>query len=184
MDNKGTVKLETERLILRKARPEDAEPMFRNWAGDSRVTEFMTWQPYKDALSTMEYIGKMLKNYENDSCYDWFIELKQKNEPIGSISVVALRDDIECAVIGYCLGYDFWHKGIMTEAFTEVIRFLFEEVGVNRIEATHNVKNSRSGEVMKKCGLQFEGIHRQAGRDNTGIVDTAYYSILRDEYFS
>jgi len=47
MKNLGTVTLETERLILRKTRQNDAEQMFRNWANDERVTKYMTWPPYE-----------------------------------------------------------------------------------------------------------------------------------------
>jgi len=47
MKNLGTVTLETERLILRKTRQNDAEQMFRNWANNERVTKYMTWPPYE-----------------------------------------------------------------------------------------------------------------------------------------
>lgn len=67
-------------------------------------------------------------------------------------------------------------------AFTEVIRFLFEEVGVNRIEAKHDPRNPHSGDVMKKCGLQFEGKHRQASKINQGICDVMKYAILKEDY--
>lgn len=70
----------------------------------------------------------------------------------------------------------------MTEAFKEVIRFLFEEVGVNRICATHDVNNPHSGDVMKKCGLKFEGILRDGGKNNQGIIDIATYAILKKDY--
>ena len=70
----------------------------------------------------------------------------------------------------------------MTEAFREVIRFLFGEVGVNRIEARHDVNNPHSGDVMKKCGLKFEGTRRQGGKNNQGIVDLSVYAILREDY--
>ena len=47
MNYLGTVTLETDRLILRKTIESDAEPMFRNWASDERVTKYLTWQAYK-----------------------------------------------------------------------------------------------------------------------------------------
>ena len=40
LKHKGTVTIETPRLILRKAKIEDAEAMFRNWANDPEVTKF------------------------------------------------------------------------------------------------------------------------------------------------
>jgi len=42
MNHKGTVTLETERLILRRCTLDDAEAMFQNWASDDEVTKYLT----------------------------------------------------------------------------------------------------------------------------------------------
>lgn len=185
MKNLGTVTLETERLILRKTRQNDAESMFKNWANDERVTKYLTWAPYEsvEQLETT-YHKFLLENKDKPDFYDWKIELKEIGEPIGSIGVVQLREDVESAVIGYCLGYNWWHKGIMSEAFKEIIRFLFEDVGLNRIESHHDSRNPHSGDVMKKCGLVYEGTARQADKNMQGICDKVHYAILKGDYFA
>ena len=182
MEHKGTAQLETERLILRKFRINDAEDMFNNWAADPEVTKFMTWNPYVNTDEVRAYIQGCIDDYADEKCYNWIIEYKQTHKAIGSISVVKISEDTACANIGYCFGRKYWHKGITTEAFNHVIKFLFEEVGLNRIEATHDVNNQNSGGVMKKCGLKYEGTLRQAGFNNQGICDMAIYSILKKEY--
>ena len=185
MKHLGTVTLETPRLILRKTLESDAEPMFLNWANDPQVTKYLTWSPYDSADQLREtYHQYLLDSQKKEDFYDWKIVLKERGEPVGSIGVVDLRGDIEAVEIGYCLGRRWWHMGIMTEAFNRVIRFLFEEVGVNRITAKHDTKNPHSGGVMKKCGLQYEGTMRQAGKNTSGIFcDLATYAILREDYF-
>ena len=109
------------------------------------------------------------------------IVLKELGEPIGSISVVNHRDDIAEAEIGYCIGRPWWRKGITSEALAAVMEYLFDEVGMNRIEAKHDVNNPNSGNVMKKCSMVFEGISRSGDRNNQGICDTATYAILRTD---
>lgn len=69
----------------------------------------------------------------------------------------------------------------MSEALGAVINFLFDEVGVNRVESRHDPRNPNSGAVMKKCGMKFEGTLRQSDRNNQGICDACYYAILADE---
>ena len=69
----------------------------------------------------------------------------------------------------------------MTEALTAVMQFLFKEVGMNRIEAKHDVNNPNSGVVMKKCGMNYEGTCRASDRNNQGICDIAQYAILRED---
>ena len=48
----GTQQIETERLILRRFKPSDAEYMFKNWATDSEVNKFLSWNSHKDLNET------------------------------------------------------------------------------------------------------------------------------------
>lgn len=181
MEHRGTRQIETARLVLRMAQMTDAEPMFRNWASDSEVTKFLTWPTYQSIDNARFVLDLWTKEYEKQNFYQWMIVLKEINEPIGSISVVQLRDDIAQAEIGYCIGRNWWHRGIMTEALSAVIEFLFTDVGMNRIEAKHDTNNPHSGDVMKKCGMKYEGTSRESGRNNQGICDVAQYAILRKD---
>ena len=182
MNHKGTVTIETERLILRPFTMADAEPMYRNWASDPEVTKFLTWPTH----SSIQVSEKVLESWcilnEDPENYQWAIVLKEINEPIGSIAVVKLRNDIGSADIGYCIGRNWWGQEIMPEALKAIIDFLFGEVGANRIAATHDVNNPNSGRVMQKAGMTYEGTLRAAGRNNLGRVDEVWYSILKDEY--
>ena len=180
--HKGTQTIETERLILRRAAAADAEAMFRNWASDPEVTRFLTWPAYT-SVDTAHYILDLWgKEYEKPDFYQWMIVLKELGAPIGSISVVRQREDIGEAEIGYCIGRNWWHRGIMSEALAAVIKYLFEEVGMNRVAARHDSNNPHSGGVMKKCGMKYEGTTRQSDRNNQGICDTDHYAILRADW--
>ena len=75
----------------------------------------------------------------------------------------------------------FWGKGIIAEAGRALIKFFFEEVGANRVYAKHAAENPNSGRAMQKMGMKYEGILRQSGKCNQGIVDEVYYSILRGD---
>lgn len=181
MNHSGTVTLETERLILRRFTPDDAETAFRNWESSEKVTRYLTWEPYKSIDDLNGYIQYCIDEYQKPDNYNWVIEYKEVKEVIGSISVILIREDIAACEVGYCLGDKFWGRGIMPEALGEVIRFLFEEVGMNRIFATHDARNPNSGKVMEKCGLRYEGTMRQASRNNQGICDSVMRAILREE---
>ena len=182
LTHKGTQTIETSRLILRRAVREDAEPMFRNWASDPEVTKFLTWPPHSNIAVSEMVIGNWLQEYGKESYYQWMIELKEIGQPIGSISVVRQNDRVEEAEIGYCIGSQWWHKGIVSEALAAVIKYLFEEVGMNRVAARHDPNNPHSGGVMRKCGMKYEGTNRACDRNNQGICDAAQYSILRSEW--
>ena len=182
LTHKGTQTIETSRLILRRAIREDAEPMFRNWASDPDVTKYLTWPTYEKVDTAYQILDLWASEYEKPDYYQWMIVLKELGEPIGSISVVRQNDRVEEAEIGYCIGTRWWHKGIMTEALSAVIEYLFTEVGMNRVAARHDPNNPNSGGVMRKCCMKYEGTNRACDRNNQGICDAAQYSILRSEW--
>lgn len=184
LKRRGTQTIETERLILRRFTMEDAQYMYDNWAKDPEVTRFLQWKPHQDVDETEEILAGWLPCYENSEdkgFYNWAIELKDLGQPVGNISVVQRDDRARRAHIGYCLGRAWWHQGIMSEALSAVIDYLFSE-GYLRIESRHNVNNPHSGDVMKKCGMQYEGTFKGYDWDNSGIGDAAFYSILKEDY--
>ena len=183
MKHLGTQRLESERLILRKFIVEDAEAMYKNWASDSEVTKYLTWPIHPSVDVTKFVLQDWVNSYVNDNYYQWAIVLKENGEePIGSISVVGMNDDVSMVHIGYCIGRNWWHKGITSEALKTIMNFFFEAVGVNRIEARFDPRNPNSGKVMKKCGMKYEGTMRSADRNNQGISDVVYYGILKSDW--
>lgn len=185
MKHLGTVRIETERLVLRSFRLEDAQAMYDNWANDGQVTKFLTWQPHGSVEVTRQILAEWAAQYDKPDYYNWAIAWKEnEDQVIGNISIVKLDEDVETATAGYCLGRKWWRQGVVTEAFSGIIRFLFEEVGVNRIQATHDTENPNSGKVMEKCGLKKEGVLRQSARNCQGICDLCIYGLLASEYFA
>ncbi|HCW53330.1 MAG TPA: N-acetyltransferase [Clostridium sp.] len=182
MNHLGTKTLETKRLILRKFTMEDAEPMYKNWASDESVVKYLTWPAHSSIEVSKSVIEGWIGNYSRKDYYQWAIILKENgSEPIGCIGVNTCDDVISMAHIGYCLSRHWWHKGIMSEALQCVMDFLFEKVGMNRIESRHDPRNPHSGDVMKKCGMKYEGTLRNADYNNQGICDASYYGILASE---
>lgn len=185
MEHKGTVKRETERLILRPFVVEDAKAGFHNWMSDEKVTEFLRWPTHSDVSISERVVKEWIEEYEkNKAFYQWAIVPKDLGEPIGTISVVDMNESIDMVHIGYCIGSKWWGNGYMSEAFAAIIPFLFEEVGAKRIEAQHDPNNPASGKVMMKCGLKYEGTLRKADWSNKGIVDAAMYALLAEEYYN
>lgn len=184
MNHVGTIRLETDRLILRQFVITDAEDMYRNWANDDEVTKFLTWPTHSNTEVSTRVTESWMKEYEKPDYYQWAIELKSVHEVIGSISAVHVNESINSVEIGYCIGRRFWRQGITSEALKALVKFFFEEVKVNRIEAKHDPNNPNSGRVMMKCGLTYEGTLRDGSNNNTGICDVSIYGILAKDYFN
>lgn len=181
MKHLGTQTLETPRLWLRRFAIQDAQAMYDNWASDPEVTRYLTWPTHEHIDITKTILEDWTSRYHEETYYQWAIVPKDNDDqPVGNIAVVSLDDRIEKATIGYCIGKNWWHQGITSEALKAVIDFLLTDVGLRRVDAYHDPRNSRSGSVMKKCGMQYEGTLRASDRNNQGICDACWYSILSE----
>lgn len=182
MKHCGTRILETDRLILRRYTADDAAAMYKNWASDSEVTKYLMWPPHPDEETSRKVTEDWIKKYSDKKFYHWAIVLKENgDEPIGDISVINMNEETSAVHIGYCIGRNWWNRGITSEALKAVMDFLFDEAGVNRIESRHDPRNPNSGKVMKKCGMKYEGTLRSADWNNQGICDACYYALLKSE---
>ena len=181
MKDAGTQAIETKRLILRRFTVEDADDMYNNWASDPEVTEFLTWPPHGSVEVTRTLLEDWVSRYEDGTYFNWVMENKETGHAIGNISVVQLNEKVESAEIGYCMSRALWGQGYMPEALKAVMDYLFDTVGLNRVAATHDSNNPKSGRVMDKAGMKLEGTLRAAGRNNHGICDKVYHSMIRSD---
>lgn len=182
MNHCGTQTIETNRLLLRRFSADDADAMYRNWASDPEVTKYLTWPYHTGPDISLAVLESWIPSYAKKDYYQWAIVLKEHgNEPIGSISAVQVNDDLNMIEIGYCIGKNWWHQGIVSEALKTVMDFFFDVVGADRIECRHDPRNPHSGMVMKKCGMRYEGTMLRADKNNQGICDVCWYALLRTE---
>ena len=181
MNKAGTQRIETQRLILRRFRLEDAEDMYHNWASDPEVTRYLTWPVHASVEVTRSLLADWVARYEDGGTFNWVMEDKETGKAIGNISVVKLNERTEAADMGYCMSRAYWGRGLMPEALTAVINYLFDVVGLNRIAACHDVNNPKSGRVMDKAGMRQEGILRAAGKNNLGICDEVWHAIIKSD---
>lgn len=179
MKHLGTKRIETERLILRRFTVEDAESMYRNWASDPEVTRFLMWPTHQSVEDSKKVLSDWVASYENEDKYEWCIAKKENDEPIGSIGAFNYNEKVNSLEIGYCISKACWHQGITSEALKAVMQYLLEKVGVSRVESRHDPRNPHSGEVMKKCGMKYEGTRIQADWNNSGICDCALYGYVK-----
>ncbi|MGI6669711.1 MAG: GNAT family N-acetyltransferase [Acetivibrionales bacterium] len=178
---KGTPRLETERLVLRKLKPQDENDIFE-YASDDEVTRFLTWPSHKSVENSRSFISFTLGRYEKDEAGEWGIVLKETGKLIGSIGVVSCDMNNRRAEIGYVLSRNYWGRGIMPEAVSRVVKFAFEEMKLNRIECCHFLLNEKSGRVMQKVGMSFEGVAREKIFAKNRYWDVKQYAILRSDW--
>lgn len=173
--------LTTPRLTLRRMLVDDCSDMYE-YASRQDVTKHLTWYPHPDRAYTREYLQYLGRRYSAGMFYDWAIVYEPDCKMVGTCGFTSFNFISDSAEVGYVLNPVYWGKGIMQEALDRVLRFGFENLGLNRIEAKFMEDNVRSRHVMEKAGMTFEGILREAMLVKGGYVNVGICSILRSEW--
>ena len=146
--------LETERIILRKIKVEDAEEAFKNWTSDDEVSKYMIWSTHKTVEDTKQWLAEEEKNSKNGENYCFGIVLKETGELIGSMSYHLVKEEDRYEV-GYGIGKRFWRKGYTTEALKCMMDFLIKDLEIKKFICRHAKLNPASGAVMQKVGFKY-----------------------------
>lgn len=173
--------LETERLTLRKFTFDDAQDMFE-YSSEPDLTRFVPWETHKSINDTNKFLNYILTQYSQGKLSPWAIEYKEIKKVIGTIDFVAWSTAHHRAEIGFILSKDYWGRGLIVEASSKVIKFGFENMELNKIEASCMVENTQSQRVLQKLGMRLEGILRNKYLIKGKFRDMATYSILKMEY--
>lgn len=171
----NTPTLKTERLILRKFEKSDLKALYEIYS-DKEANTFLPWFPMKTMEEArMFYEKHLFRQYEKESAYNYAVCLKEDNVPVGYVNV-GMEDSFD---FGYGLRREFWHHGIITEACEAVIEQLKKD-GIPYITATHDVKNPRSGNVMKKLGMKYQYSYEELWHPKNVLVTFRMYQLNLD----
>ena len=174
--------LETARLILRPFELSDAKNVQR-LAGHKLVAQTTATvpHPYHDGMAEA-WISTHGELFATGKGVQFAMVPKSNSELVGCISLFDLAEVHRRAEMGYWVGVEFWGKGYCTEAAYEVLRYGFEVLNLNKVEACHMDINPASGQVMKKIGMKQEDRLRQDRWKDGRFVDIDLYGILQIEF--
>lgn len=173
--------LETQRLILRGWRDEDAPSLFK-YAKDDRVGPIAGWPPHKDERYSRAIIRTVFSQKEV-----FAICLKGRDdEPIGSVGLTLEGSEERplesgMAELGYWIGVPFWGQGIAPEAASEMIRHGFEDIGLKGIYCAYFQGNERSRRVQQKCGFTHHHTNTRCKVLMLNEIRTEYINFLSYE---
>lgn len=146
----NTPVLATGRLILRKFTPDDLDDLFAILC-DKEVNTFLPWFPARTKEEARAHLETVfLQAYRQPAAYRYAVCLKAGDRPVGYVCV----GDAPAYDLGYALKKECWHQGIATEAAGAVMARLAQN-GYPYVTATHDVRNPRSGQVMRKLGMTY-----------------------------
>jgi ribosomal-protein-alanine N-acetyltransferase len=156
--------LQTERLKLIQVTPNDAAAVaayrVRNRA------HLAPWEPRRDgdfytAKRTAESLAKSYEAFLAGTGYSFAIILRESGDLVGLCSFSNIvRGVFQACHLGYSIDAAYEGKGLMFEALSAAIAWMFNEVGLHRIMANHLPHNARSESVLCRLGFEREGYAR------------------------
>ena len=168
--------LETERLLLRPIRPNDAEALHPVLSNE----ELMTWwssAPHKTLEETQKYVAANCKEPHSPT---WAITLHGDDTAQGWVVLLPRREGLR--EIGYILNPDHWGSRIAKEAASRVIEHGFEDLNLRKIFADVDPDNAASVGLLMKLGFQQEAHLREEWETHIGVRDSLIFGLLKSEW--
>lgn len=170
----------TERLVLKKLKIDDLDDYFE-WRSQEEYHNFLPSKP-KSKEEYKKTIESIVTGYENEEHPTLMWGMFLNDKLIGSVSIEDWSLTHKYCEIGWGLNPKFQKKGFALEAVSEVIKFIFNVLDMNRIAAYVWEGNEQSCTLAKKLGFVHEGTDRKARFKNNKFLDVYCFGLLKEEW--
>ena len=175
--------IHTERLLLRAITKADAPAIFE-YARNPNVSHYTLWEPHLSLADSEKMISEyVLPSYSRGEPEPFGIErLSAPGKMVGTVGCFWVSKANECMELAYAISEDYWGQGLVAEAASAVLDYVFSELPVNRIQCRCKIENAPSLKVIKKLGFKEEGILRAEIKHRDRFWDMVYTSLLKSEW--
>jgi len=130
-----------------------------------------------------KYLVFLKTRWEVRQDFTFTIKGKHQTNPImGQISVYNINYVHFRGELGIWLGREFWHQGYALEAMQCLVKHVFENLHLNRLEAHVFTKNKASIRLFEKCGFVCEGKNQEYVKKQMDYYDVFSYALLRRDW--
>jgi len=174
---------ELEQVLMRKLNKDDIDDM-QIYLSDKDVNKYL---PSDAAMQDRAEIKAMIENvnrgFANNNKIRWGIVDQEKQKVIGDCGFYKIDLTNRTGEISYRLSKDYWNQGIMSKVLDKMLYYGFEEIELNRVEASVIPANKGSIYLLEKKGFIKEGVLRDSLLKNDKYYNLIVYSILKRDYF-
>ncbi|HBN54874.1 MAG TPA: GNAT family N-acetyltransferase [Stenotrophomonas sp.] len=173
--------LSSPRLRLREVRGDDAPALFAIHS-DPQVMRYWSYPAWTEPAQAERKVADIQRQRRELDMLVWAIADARSDRLIGTCAVFAMHLEQGRAEIGYSLHPHWQGRGLASEALRMILRHLFEDMGLRRIEADIDPRNQASCRLVEKLGFVREGVLRERWHVNGELADTVLYGLLRRDF--
>lgn len=176
-----TPTLHTARLRLRPFDDADADELFALHS-DAYVVRYWDSPPWSERARSERFITACRQMADEGTGARLAVELVPDAVFIGWCSLSRWNPDYRSASLGYCFKATAWGHGYATETARAVLRWAYDTLDLNRVQAEADTRNKASARVLEKLGFVHEGTLREDCIVNGDVSDSWVYGLLRREW--
>lgn len=173
--------LETERLLLTDYKLENLDVFFK-LKSCNEVWKYSTFDPLKDKDQARILLENLIDEGIDENYIYKALYKKDSMEFVGEAGIIEYITHANRCVIGYNLLPQYWNHGYATEITKNLVKYSFEFLGVERIEALALQINTASCRVLEKSGFLLEGVLRNFNKCETGYRNVCYYGMISSDF--
>ena len=173
--------LECRRIRLRATRDDDADGLFAVFS-DAETMRYWSTRPVNDIEQIRERIRLVRDWFTAREGLQWAIALHDDDRCIGTATLFNISIANRRAEFGCSLARMLWGQGLAREAVGRMLRFGFDTMQLERIEADIDPRNAQSIGLAERLGFQREGLLRGRWRVGGEVQDSAIYGLLREDF--
>jgi ribosomal-protein-alanine N-acetyltransferase len=162
---------------MRPLEPADADQLYRIYS-DPEFMRFWSSAPWTSIEQATLQIERDKEELAAGDHLRLAILLRDGDSLIGTCSLFHFNVQSRRAEIGYGIAPAHWRRGYMREAVGALIRFAFNELGLNRLEADIDPRNLASARSLERLGFTREGVLRERWIVGDEVSDSAMYGLL------
>lgn len=176
-----TPTLHTARLRLRPFTSADADALYVMHS-NAHVLRYWDAPPWKERPRAELFLAACSQMSEEGSGARLAIDRVCDSSFVGWCSLTRWNPDFRSASLGYCFSDSAWGHGYATEAAHAVLRWAFDTLDLNRVQAEADTRNAASARVLEKVGFEREGTLREDCVVNGVVSDSWVYGLLRRQW--
>lgn len=177
----STPTLPTTRLRLRPFADVDAAALFALHS-DAYVLRYWDAPPWTETARAKRFLATCRQVEEEGTGARVAMERADDGAFLGWVGLTSFRPDYRSASLGFCLTEVAWGHGYATEAAGALLRWGFDHLDLNRVQAEADTRNAPSARVLEKLGFVREGTLREDCVVDGVVSDSWVYGLLEREW--
>ncbi|MGN5633083.1 GNAT family N-acetyltransferase [Streptomyces sp. AC154] len=176
-----TPSLHTSRLRLRAFEDADADNLFALHS-NAYVLRYWDSPPWSERARAAKFITACRQLAQEGTGARLAVDRVSDGAFIGWCSLSSWNPEYRSASLGYCFEEAAWGHGYATEAAHAVLRWAFDTLDLNRVQAEADTRNTASARVLEKLGFVREGTLREDCVVNGEVSDSWVYGLIGREW--